>query len=123
MLISMPTGTSTIFGVFQVIRVSQVFWRDFSRQSEGKATSDIAQVFTLWLCIAQALRRTYSTFLNTDLTNVEFASANQKIATDASIFSRYFALRTTSAAAIAPVPQRYSIPSHPGFRPCPDLPH
>jgi hypothetical protein len=28
MLISMPTGTSTIFGVFQVIRVSQVVWRD-----------------------------------------------------------------------------------------------
>jgi hypothetical protein len=26
MLISMPTGTSTIFGVFQVIRVSQVVW-------------------------------------------------------------------------------------------------
>jgi hypothetical protein len=26
MLISMPTGTSTIFGVFQVIRVSQVFF-------------------------------------------------------------------------------------------------
>jgi len=28
MLISMPTGTSTIFGVFQVIRVSQAVWRD-----------------------------------------------------------------------------------------------
>jgi hypothetical protein len=28
MLISMPTGTSTIFGVFQVIRVSQVVRRD-----------------------------------------------------------------------------------------------
>jgi hypothetical protein len=28
MLISMPTGTSTIFGVFQVIRVSQVARRD-----------------------------------------------------------------------------------------------
>jgi hypothetical protein len=28
MLISMPTGTSTIFGVFQAIRVSQVwYWR------------------------------------------------------------------------------------------------
>jgi hypothetical protein len=26
MLISMPTGTSTIFGVFQVIRLSQVIW-------------------------------------------------------------------------------------------------
>jgi hypothetical protein len=28
MLISMPTDTSAIFGVFQVIRVSQVVWRD-----------------------------------------------------------------------------------------------
>jgi hypothetical protein len=28
MLISMPTGTSTIFGVFQVIRVSQLARRD-----------------------------------------------------------------------------------------------
>ena len=28
MLISMPTDTSTIFGVFQVIRFSQVVWRD-----------------------------------------------------------------------------------------------
>src|SRR5437588_9433467 len=28
MLISMPTGTSTIFGAFQAIRVSQVVWRD-----------------------------------------------------------------------------------------------
>ena len=27
MLISMPTGPSTITGVFQVIRVSQVVWR------------------------------------------------------------------------------------------------
>jgi hypothetical protein len=28
MLISMPTGSSTIFGVFQLIRVSQVVWHD-----------------------------------------------------------------------------------------------
>ena len=31
MLISMPTGTSAIFGVFQVIRVSQVVWRDVAQ--------------------------------------------------------------------------------------------
>jgi hypothetical protein len=30
MLISMPTDTSTIFGVFQVIRVSQVFGATFA---------------------------------------------------------------------------------------------
>jgi hypothetical protein len=28
MLISMPTGTSTIFGVFQDIRLSQALWRE-----------------------------------------------------------------------------------------------
>src|ERR1700687_5139226 len=32
MLISMPTGTSTIFGVFQAIRVSRVLWRDVSAE-------------------------------------------------------------------------------------------
>jgi hypothetical protein len=31
MLISMPTGTSTIFGAFQVISFSQV-WRDTPRR-------------------------------------------------------------------------------------------
>jgi hypothetical protein len=59
MLISMPTGTSTIFGVFQVIRVSQVFWREVHAERESKATSNIAQVFTLWLCVAPSLQRTF----------------------------------------------------------------
>ena len=31
MLISMPTGTSRIFGVFQVIRVSRVVWRNVTQ--------------------------------------------------------------------------------------------
>jgi hypothetical protein len=48
MLISMPTGTSTIFGVFQVIRVSQVVWRDV-RQMKGRTASGLAQVFALTL--------------------------------------------------------------------------
>jgi hypothetical protein len=47
MLISMPTGTSTIFGVFQVIQLSQVLWRDGRADLEGKTTSNPAQVFTL----------------------------------------------------------------------------
>jgi hypothetical protein len=38
MLISMPTGTSTIFGVFQVIQISQVLWRDFRTEMKGKAS-------------------------------------------------------------------------------------
>ncbi len=57
MLISMPTGTSTIFGVFQVIQISQVLGA-ISRRRNGKASSNIAQVFTLRLCAAQALQRT-----------------------------------------------------------------
>jgi hypothetical protein len=49
MLISMPTGTSTIFGVFQVIRVSQVVWRDV-RRTKGRAASGLTQVLALTLC-------------------------------------------------------------------------
>jgi hypothetical protein len=52
MLISMPTGTSTIFGVFQVIRVSQVVCKKSLAGSlargragvEPKTALDIAQV-------------------------------------------------------------------------------
>ena len=43
MLISMPTGTSTILGVFQVISSSEVIRRDF--HAEPKPMSpEIAQV-------------------------------------------------------------------------------
>ena len=49
MLISMPTGTSTIFGVFQVIRVSQVVWRDV-RRTKGRTASGLTQVLALTLC-------------------------------------------------------------------------
>jgi len=44
MLISMPTGTSTIFGVFQVIAFSQIDWRELHAETEPRTTSDIAQV-------------------------------------------------------------------------------
>jgi hypothetical protein len=52
MLISMPTGTSTIFGVFQVIRVSQVVCKKSLASSlargragvEPKTTLNVAQV-------------------------------------------------------------------------------
>ena len=59
MLISMPTGTSTIFGAFQAIRFSQVLAR-CGAKAKVKATSNIAQVFTLWLCVARGLRLTRS---------------------------------------------------------------
>ena len=44
MLISMPTGSSTIFGVFQLIRVSQVVWHDGRAGSERRSGADATQV-------------------------------------------------------------------------------
>jgi hypothetical protein len=43
MLISMPTGTSTILGVFQVIPSSEVIWREPRAKVEPRSTSDVAQ--------------------------------------------------------------------------------
>ena len=44
MLISMPTGSSTIFGVFQLIRVSQVVWHDVRAGFEPRSGADATQV-------------------------------------------------------------------------------
>jgi hypothetical protein len=44
MLISMPTCTSTIFGVFQLIRSSQMAWREVHAEVEPMASSHVAQV-------------------------------------------------------------------------------
>jgi len=44
MLISMPTGTSTILGVFQIIPSSQEVWREFHAGVEPRTTPDTAQV-------------------------------------------------------------------------------
>jgi hypothetical protein len=44
MLISMPTGTSTILGVFQVIPSSQEVWRELYADAEPRTTADIVQV-------------------------------------------------------------------------------
>jgi hypothetical protein len=43
MLISMPTGTSTIFGVFQVIPSSQEIWRELHAEAEPRTMPDSAQ--------------------------------------------------------------------------------
>lgn len=44
MLISMPTGTSTIFGVFQLIRVSpKQCWHDVRAGIKTRLTSNVAQ--------------------------------------------------------------------------------
>jgi hypothetical protein len=47
MLISMPTGTSTILGVFQAISFSQLVWRELHAGAEAKSTFDVTQV--LWI--------------------------------------------------------------------------
>jgi hypothetical protein len=47
MLISMPTGTSTILGVFQVIFTSEVIWRKLHAGAEPRSTPDIAQVLAI----------------------------------------------------------------------------
>ncbi|MGY3621144.1 hypothetical protein ACVJGD_007340 [Bradyrhizobium sp. USDA 10063] len=44
MLISMPTCTSTIFGVFQLIRSSQMAWREVHAEVEPMASARVAQV-------------------------------------------------------------------------------
>jgi hypothetical protein len=44
MLISMPTGTSTIFGVFQLIRSSHMAWREVHAKVEPMASPRVAQV-------------------------------------------------------------------------------
>jgi hypothetical protein len=43
MLISMPTGTSTIFGVFQDMWVSQAVWYDSRTGAERKAVTRAMQ--------------------------------------------------------------------------------
>jgi len=44
MLISMPTGTSTILGVFQVISFSQLVGRELHASAEPRSTPGITQV-------------------------------------------------------------------------------
>jgi hypothetical protein len=63
MLISMPTGTSTIFGAFQAIRFSQLLGAMW-RRAKVKATLNIAQVFTSCWSVAQRPRLTRSEYLN-----------------------------------------------------------
>jgi hypothetical protein len=44
MLISMPTGTSTILGAFQVIPFSHEIWRERRAEAEPRTMAGIAQV-------------------------------------------------------------------------------
>jgi hypothetical protein len=108
MLISMPTGTSTIFGVFQVIWVSQVEWRDV-RRSNGRTASGLTQVFALTLRdVPHGFRATFLRYPRENIRYDPGASPRPE---------------ASSAIAAAPVRPGYSVPLHPGFHPCPDLPH
>jgi hypothetical protein len=55
MLISMPTCTSTIFGVFQVIPVSQVNWRKPLRHLKRKTARQLAQGTASMISLLQFL--------------------------------------------------------------------
>ena len=52
MLISMPTDTSTILGVFQVIAFSHEIWRECRTEAEPRTTTGIAQVNIQWRAAA-----------------------------------------------------------------------
>jgi hypothetical protein len=52
MLISMPTGTSTILGAFQVIPLSHEIRRECRTEAEPRITPGIAQVKIQWRAAA-----------------------------------------------------------------------
>ena len=57
MLISMPTSTSTIFGVFQVIGVSQALLRRVHAGVKGKAAPEVTQAFHINVVRCSDLQR------------------------------------------------------------------
>ena len=65
MLISMPTSTSTIFGVFQVIGVSQALLRrDVHAGVKGKAAPEVTQAFRINIVRCSDLQRYFLTSWN-----------------------------------------------------------
>ncbi len=65
MLISMPTSTSTIFGVFQVIGVSQALLRrDVHAGMKGKAALHVTQAFHINVVRCSDLQRYFLTSWN-----------------------------------------------------------
>jgi hypothetical protein len=52
MLISMPTDTSTILGVFQAIAFSHEIWRERRTEAEPRTTTGVAQVNIRWRAAA-----------------------------------------------------------------------
>ena len=109
MLISMPTGTSTIFGAFQAIRESSqlrwlpwsMSWRDCAGL-KGRTGSNLTQVATL-------RRRSGVVVLRDSQILRSFQSP-----------ARPLAVISTSAAGLDP--PLNSIPYDPVFHPCPDPP-
>jgi hypothetical protein len=64
MLISMPTSTSTIFGVFQVIGVSQALLRRVHAGVKGKAAPEVTQAFRINIVRCSDLQRYFLTSWN-----------------------------------------------------------
>jgi hypothetical protein len=104
MLISMPTGTSTIFGVFQVIRVSQLARRDDRAVDKGRTAANFAQV------------------LATLVSFVATGSATHVLAMRGKIIERCAAAVVISATVTAPAPRASSTPWRPACRHCPCWP-
>src|SRR6478736_5778741 len=77
MLISMPTSTSTIFGVFQVIGVSQALLRrDVDARVKGKAAEHVTQAFHINVVRCSDFQR-YNFHGIIDSTNIGFRQVDR----------------------------------------------
>jgi hypothetical protein len=92
------------------------------RRAKVKGRSNIAQVFTLRLYAAQTCDGLNVAEYRWQ-GSIRWAAAQGSIGADVPRGHEMFGLRTISLAATAPAPRRCSVPWHPRFRPCPDLPH
>jgi hypothetical protein len=83
MLMSMPTSTSTIFGVFQVIGVSQALLRrDVDAGVKGKAAEHVTQAVSHKRCALQRFATIFSNFHGIiDSTNIGFREVDRKHST------------------------------------------
>ena len=94
--------------------------RRSSRGGDGKATSKVTQVFTSTLCVAQICNDIFQ------LGGISIQQISDKMISrrpGSEPLIEIFDLRTISTIATAPVRRWYLVPWHPGFHPCPDLPH
>jgi hypothetical protein len=113
MLISMPTDTSTIFGVFHVIGISVLWlWRVAFRRGEGKADPNPTQVrcAAVMAIVFSVKPPSRSTMQRRLVVMGRWVPINLRLA-------------TISTGAKALVRRGCLVPWHPRFHPCPDWPH